>query len=133
MIQLSQNRWRKNRKKYKYLKSLKKQLVVAKVFGKMYLTTIIKKGSKPNTYDVSYIHYPGDISENIHAKKLTLYVSKNHDSIITKPTAAQLKKLEERFEKQRQKELQAIEKQKEEEKARVTDIKAKAKKTKRSG
>ena len=33
----------------------------------MYLTTIIKKGSKPNTYDVSYIHYPGDISENIHA------------------------------------------------------------------
>ena len=121
---------KKQKKTQAFEKFKKKQLVVAKVFGKMYLTTIIKKGSKPNTYDISYIHYPGDISVNIHAKKLILYVSKNHDSIISKPTAAQLKKMEERFEKQRQKELQAIEKQKEEKKARVTDIKAKAKKRK---
>jgi hypothetical protein len=79
--------------------------VVAKEFGKLFLSTIVAKHAREDTYTISYVHYPGEYSDNVRAKKLKPYSIEAHGSIISKPTEAKRKKMEQRYEKIRKKEL----------------------------
>lgn len=71
----------------------RQELVVVKDGGQLYLARITKVIKTDDSYDIEYVDYANQYTENVSGKKLTKYSVAKHKKLVKTPRKKQLKAL----------------------------------------